>query len=107
MASRVVTLKTDDLDGGEADETVHFSLDGAEFEIDLSKGHAEELRKAFEPYLKVARKTGGRRARRSNGKGGLKEDLKAIRDWAKGQGMKVSERGRVSAEVREAYDKAH
>jgi hypothetical protein len=108
VASRVVTLITDDLDNSQADETVQFALDGTEFEIDLSETHAKELRITLEPYMKAGRKTGGRRSRRSrDGRTGGKEDLAGIRKWAKDQAMKVSERGRVSAEVRQAYDKAH
>ena len=109
MASRVVTVITDDLDGSEAAETIAFSLEGASYEIDLSNAHTEELRSALEPYMKAGRRTGGRRdgRRRSQGASADKDQIKAIRDWAKKQGLKVSDRGRVSADVREAYDKAH
>ena len=48
----------DETDGSQADETVHFGLDGAEFELNLSKAHAEELRHVLEPYIKAGRKTG-------------------------------------------------
>jgi nucleoid-associated protein Lsr2 len=110
VASRVVTLLTDDLDGSEAEETLSFSLEGFSYEIDLSKAHAEDLRGALEPYVKAGRRTGrdGRRARRSSSAGASDGDqTKAIRDWAKSQKMQVSDRGRVSAEIREAYSKAH
>jgi hypothetical protein len=109
VASRVVTLITDDLDGSEAAGTIAFSLEGASFEIDLSNAHAEELRSVLEPYMKAGRKTGGRKdgRRRSQGASADKEQIKAMRDWGKSQGLKVSDRGRVSADVREAYDKAH
>jgi len=105
VASKTIVEVTDDLDGSKADETVRFALDGAEYEIDLSDGNAKKLRAALDLWVKAARRTGGRRGQR-NGKG-AKEDLHAIREWAKDQGMKVSERGRVSAEVRQAYSKAH
>jgi hypothetical protein len=109
VASRVVTLITDDLDGSEAAETISFSLEGASYEIDLSGAHAEDLRSVLEPYMKAGRKTGGRRdgRRRTPGASADKDQIKAIRDWAKTKGLKVSDRGRVSADVREAYDKAH
>jgi hypothetical protein len=109
VASRTIIEVTDDLDGSKADETLHFSLEGTEFEIDLSKVHADGLRAALDPYMRAGRKTGGRRdgRRRSQGVSADKDQIKAIRDWAKGQGLKVSDRGRVSADVREAYDKAH
>ena len=110
MASRVVTLLTDDLDGSEAEETISFSIEGFAYEIDLSKAHAEHLRGALEPYVKAGRRTGrdGRRTRRSGSAAASDRDqTKAIRDWAKSQKMQVSDRGRVSAEIREAYSKAH
>jgi hypothetical protein len=108
VASRVVTLITDDLDGSEAAETIAFSLEGASYEIDLSNAHAEELRSVLELYMKAGRKTGSRRdgRRRSQGASVDKDQIKAIRDWAKKQGLNVSDRGRVSADVRDAYDKA-
>lgn len=107
MASRVVTLITDDLDNSQADETVSFALDGASYEIDLNDSHAKELRAALEPYISAGRKTGGRRSRRSGSAASDGDQTKAIRDWAKSQKMQVSDRGRVSAEIREAYSKAH
>jgi nucleoid-associated protein Lsr2 len=109
VASRVVTLLTDDLDGSEAEETLSFSLEGFSYEIDLSKAHAENLRGALEPYVKAGRRTGrdGRRTRRSSSAATDGDQTKAIRDWAKSQKMQVSDRGRVSAEIREAYSKAH
>ena len=56
----------DETDGSQADETVHFGLDGAEFELNLSNAHAEELRHVLEPYIKAGRKTGGMRNGRAN-----------------------------------------
>ena len=106
MATQTVIRITDDLDGSDAHETVRFALDGAQYEIDLSEKNAKKLRDALNPWAKVARKTGGRRGRR-DGKASGKQDLASIRDWARKQGMNVSDRGRVSAEVRRAYDKAH
>jgi len=101
VASRTFIEVTDDLDGSKADETLHFSLEGAEFEIDLSKVHADGLRAALDPYMRAGRKTGGRRdgRRRSQGASVDKDQIKAMRDWAKSQGLKVSDRGRVSADV--------
>jgi hypothetical protein len=110
VASRVVTLLTDDLDGSEAEETISFSFEGFSYEIDLSKAHVQGLRDALEPYVKAGRRTGrdGRRVRRSGSAAATDGDqTKAIRDWAKSQKLKVSDRGRVSAEIREAYSKAH
>jgi hypothetical protein len=107
VASRVVTLLTDDLDGSEAEETISFCLEGFSYEIDLSKAHAQDLRDALEPYVKAGRRT-GRDSRRRGRASATNGDLtKAIRDWAKSQKMDISDRGRVSAEIREAYSKAH
>jgi len=110
MAQKVNIILVDDLDGSEATETVTFGLDGSSYEIDLNDANAAALREALAGYVGHARKvTGGRRARRSTGStgSGSAGDTKAIREWAKAQGYDVSDRGRVSAEVREAYAAAH
>lgn len=105
MAQRVQVVLEDDFDGGTAEETVTFALDGAEYEIDLSSDNATELRNALAPWLAHARKVGGRRKRggRSSGDSSASD----IRAWAAAHGHNVSTRGRVSTEVREAYEKAH
>ena len=116
MAQRVQIILEDDYDGGSADETVSFALDGTEYEIDLSAQNAAGLREAISPWLGHARKTGGRRKRGATnaGNGGgagakapSSSNTSDIRAWALSQGHEVSSRGRVSAEVREAYEKAH
>lgn len=108
MARRTVVTLTDDLDGSEATETVRFGLDGRDYEVDLSKKNAKSLRDGLKRYVEVGRKTGGRRTTRSGGSGGSdRGQLSAIRAWARQQGMEVSERGRISARVQEAYNKAH
>jgi hypothetical protein len=106
MAQRVQVILEDDYDGGSADETVAFSLDGAEYEIDLSSKNASSLRDALAPWTAHARKVGGRRRRGGKSSGGSNSSSD-IRAWAAANGFEVSSRGRVSAEVREAYDKAH
>jgi nucleoid-associated protein Lsr2 len=108
VASRTIVEVTDDLDGSKADETIQFTIDGTSFEIDLSTAHAKDLRNALEPYMKAGRKTGGRRDGRRAGSVTRDHDqIAAIRDWAKTHGLKVSDRGRISAEVQEAYNAAH
>jgi hypothetical protein len=107
VASRTIIEVTDDLDGSKADETIRFALDNADFEIDLSKAHADELRGALDRYMKAGRKTGGKRDGRRRSAAATDGEIKDIRDWAKKQGLQVSDRGRVSADVREAYAKAH
>lgn len=114
MAQRVEYILEDDVDGGKADETVQFGLDGVEYEIDLSTQNYEKLRDVLAPYVGVARRTGGRRKRvagsaaaprAAESSGGA--NTSDIRAWAQENGYEVSSRGRVSAEVRDAYDKAH
>jgi Lsr2 len=110
MAQKVQVILVDDLDGGEAEESVSFSLDGVSYEIDLSSANAEALREAIAPWVGHARRTGGRAARgRSVGRprAAAKADLGDVRAWARENGYQVSDRGRVSAEVMSAYDGAH
>ncbi|QKV94175.1 Lsr2 family protein [Streptomyces sp. NA02950] len=110
MAQKVQVLLVDDLDGGEADETVTFALDGKSYEIDLTTANADRLRDALEPFTKGGRRTGGRT---SGGRGkaraaaGGSQDTAKIRAWAKENGYEVNDRGRVPATVREAYEKAN
>ncbi|GAA2346248.1 MULTISPECIES: histone-like nucleoid-structuring protein Lsr2 [Streptomyces] len=110
MAQKVQVLLVDDLDGGEADETVTFALDGKSYEIDLTTANADKLRDALEPYTKSGRRTGGRAAA-TRGKArvatGGSQDTAKIRAWAKENGYEVNDRGRVPATVREAYEKAN
>jgi Lsr2 len=103
MAQKIQTLFIDDLDGSEAQGTVRFGLDGADYEIDLNGKHAEALRKALAPYVAAARKSSGARrpqrvTRKASGSAsGL--NTTEVRDWAKAQGIDVKERGRVPAEL--------
>jgi nucleoid-associated protein Lsr2 len=112
MAKQVITLLTDDLDGGEADRTVEFGLDGVNYTIDLSEKNAGKLRKVLDPYLNVATRVGrsgggeARAARRSaapsTGRASRDENQK-IREWASKNGYEVSERGRIPSSIVEAY----
>lgn len=118
MAQRVNVVLVDDIDGSEATETVAFALDGNSYEIDLSAAHAAALRDALAPFVSGARKGGGARrgrgqrngsaARGSRGSGDSGGPLASdVRRWARENGWDVPDRGRVSAEVREAYAAAH
>jgi hypothetical protein len=111
MAQRVQIVLEDDLDGGVAAETVTFGLDGVNYEIDLSDKNAGKLRDEFASWIGHARRSGGRRTtgRRTAGTSSAssRRDLSAVRAWARSNGHQVSDRGRVSAAVQEAYDKAH
>ncbi|MEV6490061.1 Lsr2 family protein [Actinoplanes sp. NPDC051633] len=110
MAKQVITLLTDDLDGGEADRTVEFGLDGVNYTIDLSEKNAGKLRKALDPYLNVATRVGrsggdARVARRGGVATGRasRDQNQAIREWASKNGYEVSERGRIPSSIVEAY----
>ena len=109
MAQKVNIVLVDDLDGTEATETVAFGLDGTAYEIDLNDANAASLREALSGYVGHAPKVtgGGRRTRRSSGGSASSSNTKDVREWAKSQGMEVSERGRISADVQQAYDAAH
>ena len=105
MAQKVQTLFIDDIDGGEAEGTVRFALDGNEFEIDLNSKHSDELRSALVTYISHARKV-GRASPRSGARAIRKPtsvDTRAVRTWARQQGIDIKERGRVPASVVEQY----
>jgi len=113
MAQRVNVVLVDDIDGNDASETVSFALDGVDYEIDLSDQHAGDLRDALALYIGHGRRTGGRRrsGRKSTSPAATAADggpsAADIRAWARENGYEVPERGRVSAEVREAYAAAN
>lgn len=106
MAQKVQVLLLDDLDGGEADETVAFSLDGRSYEIDLSNANAKALRDALQPFVEQARKAGAP-ARRRQRNTSSRERSSEIRAWAKENGIEVNDRGRIPANVVEKYEAAH
>lgn len=114
MAQKVNIVLVDDIDETEADETVSFGLDGKEYAIDLNTDNATKLREALAPYVAHARPVSGRGGRRSSGGGSSRTASSSggpapaeIRAWARENGFDVPERGRVSAEVRDAYAAAH
>jgi hypothetical protein len=115
VAQKIQTLFIDDIDGGEAEGTVRFGLDGTDYEIDLNAKHTEDLRKALANYVAHARKAGGaarrgaaRRgaARRGAARGSRRAstvDTVAVRAWAREQGIGIKDRGRVPADVVAKY----
>lgn len=109
MAQKVNIVLVDDIDGSEANETVTFGLDGTTYEIDLNDKNAGGLRDAMAPYLGHARKVAGaRRGRRaSTASAGAGPNPRQVRDWARSNGHKVSDRGRVPADVIAAFEAAH
>jgi Lsr2 len=112
MAQQIQVLVIDDLDGGDADETITFALDGTSYEIDLSTKHAEELRNELAKYTSKARR-GGRTTRQRpllttrgiRDRSGAARNA-TIRSWARLQGLDVSDRGRISADVVEKWESA-
>ncbi|GAB3443698.1 Lsr2 family protein [Streptomonospora sediminis] len=110
MAQKVQVLLVDDLDGGEAEETVSFGVDGTSYEIDLSVDNATKLREAVAPYVEAARKapskTGGGRGKRQQRSAPSRERSAEIRAWAKAAGKQVNERGRIPAAIVAEYEAA-
>jgi hypothetical protein len=106
MAQKIETLFVDDIDGSEAEGTVRFGLDGADYEIDLSVEHREELHKTLAAYVAHARKAGGTR-RSARGRGNASAlDTHKVRGWAREQGIDIKERGRIPANILEQYRQA-
>jgi hypothetical protein len=114
MAQRVQVILVCDLHDGDVEgtETISFGLDGSSYEIDVCGAHATELRDAYAPFVGAARRAGragGGGSRRSRGgrSGGGDNKVAQIREWARSNGHQVSERGRISATIKAAYDAAH
>jgi hypothetical protein len=111
VAQHVNVTLVDDLDGSEASGTVSFALDGKTYEIDLSGGNATKLRDTLAPFAAAARRGGGSGRRSAAPRAAVtprpaydRERTAAIRDWARENGHKVSDRGRIPTAVIEAYD---
>ncbi|MBY6382450.1 Lsr2 family protein [Rhodococcus erythropolis] len=115
---RVIRQLIDDLDGKPIDdgfgERVQFSYQGSDYMIDLRPTNVDKFNAALEPFVKVAEKVGkARRGRKADvtakdtGSGRSKEQLQAVRDWAVKNGYDVAPRGRVNAEILDAFDAAH
>lgn len=110
MVRKVQVVLEDDIDGGEAAETVSFALDGRPYEIDLNEKNASALRDALAPWIASGRRAGtagrsgdqkpARTPRRSR-------DSSDIRAWAAENGITVSSRGRISSDLRAKYEAAH
>jgi hypothetical protein len=105
VAQRMTVEMTDDIDGTEAAETIAFRVDGTAYEIDLSNKNAAKIRRDLGRYIEHARRaTGGRRPGRPRRD---RHHSPAVREWAKQQGIQVSERRRIPASVISQYEKAH
>ena len=108
MARQVTLTLIDDIDGSQAAETVQFGVDGRRYVIDLSAAHAMQLRDALAAYVAAARRgsgrTGPRRPLAPSRSAGNREQIAAIRQWARANGQPVSDRGRISRTVLDAYE---
>ncbi|WP_214321766.1 histone-like nucleoid-structuring protein Lsr2 [Nonomuraea sediminis] len=111
MAKQIVTSFVDDIDGTEAEGTTSFAIDGTNYEIDLSGTNRDKLEKALAPYINKARAV---RAERPRGRRSAaadramtREKSTEIRQWAKANGLPVSERGRIAATLVEQYEASH
>lgn len=111
MARRIVHQLVDDIDGAVlaegTGETVHFSLDGTAYEIDLSTEHARQLRESLAGYISAGRRRSTAAAGSPRKRASRTPDAARIRAWAAENGHPVSERGRIPAPVLEAYNAAH
>ena len=111
MAQHFQVTYIDDIDGtelGDTPNTISFAFDGKEYTIDLSDENADAFREAVAPYVEAGhRVTGGKSkpARKFTSKSS--GDTKAIREWARENGFEVSDRGRIPADVMEAYAAAN
>lgn len=107
MAQKVHITLEDDLDGGVATETVSFGLDGKTYEIDLNDKNAAALRTALARYVGTARRSGGRATTAAKRRTQMGTSAREIRDWARSNGHKVPDRGRIPSSVRDAFEAAH
>jgi hypothetical protein len=106
MAKTVSVVITDDLDGSSAAETTTFSFCGQSYEIDLGEANLARLEESLRPFMDAGRRTPHPRPARAARANGTRTDRGAVRAWAAGQGLRVSERGRISAEVLSKYEAA-
>ena len=117
MAREVIEKLIDDLDGGDAAETVSFGLDGATYEIDLSKKNAAAFRKSLGRYVSAARRssasprpTRSTRRKAAPSTNGSKPkrgfDILQLREWAGANKVAVPARGRIPQSVVEQYKQA-
>ena len=111
MAIKTVQIRTSDISGEELEagkgETVSFSINGSDYQIDVTDSEAKTFHSAFDKYVKSATKVTGRRAgtRRASGSGRTSDELTEIRNWANANGYQVAPRGRVKADIIAAFDK--
>ena len=113
MAQKVIREFVDDIDGSEAERTFTFAVDGTDYEIDLSTQNIKEFHEAIAGFVESARKVkasgNSRQARKvsTRDSGRSREQTQAVREWARQQGHRVNDRGRIPAAIQQAFDQAH
>lgn len=112
MAQKIQVLLTCDVCDGDkpGTETLTFGLEGTNYEIDVCADHAGDLRGNLATFVGSGRRVsgGGGRGRGRRGAGTAdRQRTQEIRAWAKQKGLKVSERGRISADIVNQYEAAH
>src|ERR1017187_8932140 len=111
MAQKIMLI--DDLDGTEGEETLLYTIDGQEYELDLSEKNADQFRTLLTPYMDKSRPVErqlvipGKSTRRRTGTGGTRDDIAQVRVWAEAQGIPISPRGRIKKETLDRYDQEH
>ena len=112
MAERIVRQLIDDIDGSDitdgGGEQLEFSVRGVDYRIDLSTANLAKFDKALKPYIDAAETVGGKRRQRVKASGAKRAtvNLADIREWARGEGYDVSDRGRIRAEIVDAFHAA-
>lgn len=105
MAKETIIRITDDIDGSEAVESIRFAFRGTDYDIDLNAKNVAAIEKSFEKWIQHGQKSDpGIRTRQRRSSVKNKDQTAAVREWAKANGYQVSDRGRIAAEVRAAYD---
>ncbi|WP_248582737.1 Lsr2 family protein [Nocardioides sp. InS609-2] len=107
MARKTITQITDDVDGSKDAQEVFFSFDGIDYTIDLGKKNKAAFEKAMATYLEAAAKAPRRNPKKVSTANDARRDLSVIREWAKNQGLNVSDRGRVAQSTIDKYEAAH
>ncbi len=114
MAKQTVIQMTDDLDGSEATQSIEFSFRGKSYTIDLNDANASDFNDAVAPYIAAADRSGSaqpsRSARRASAprqRASSDADPKQVRAWAQANGVAVSPRGRIKADILEKYRAAN
>jgi hypothetical protein len=113
MAQKVIREFIDDIDGSEAERTFTFAVDGTNYEIDLSSQNIKEFNEAIAGFVESARKVkaSGTRRRAHNtstsDSGRSREQIQAVREWARQQGHSINDRGRIPTSIQQAFDQAH